>query len=200
MKCDETKPTCQQCARRNVECGGYRKDYKWRPFGETSFVPNKPPAPKPKKEVVVRANRDNAGEISKSPSNELEKQAEKPSSIVLEKDVPTASVSPQKEDVESPQESSKASVVTKVTELSPDDDEEEEELGDVFEFEGDSMIVSPELDDNLDDSTAGGVYPSGSDSFMDENMLGMTSAPLPLSISFLNMAPARVGKYMAHGC
>ncbi|KAF2839808.1 hypothetical protein M501DRAFT_1023954 [Patellaria atrata CBS 101060] len=38
LKCDETKPTCQQCARRNVQCGGYRKDFKWRPFEETSFV------------------------------------------------------------------------------------------------------------------------------------------------------------------
>ncbi|KAF2873022.1 fungal-specific transcription factor domain-containing protein [Massariosphaeria phaeospora] len=42
LKCDETKPTCQQCARRSVECGGYKKDFKWRPFEETSFG-GKPP-------------------------------------------------------------------------------------------------------------------------------------------------------------
>ena len=38
LKCDETKPTCQQCARRSVACGGYKKDFKWRPFEETSFT------------------------------------------------------------------------------------------------------------------------------------------------------------------
>ncbi|KAH4038142.1 hypothetical protein HBI81_198790 [Parastagonospora nodorum] len=36
LKCDETKPTCQQCARRAVTCGGYKKDFKWRPFEEPS--------------------------------------------------------------------------------------------------------------------------------------------------------------------
>lgn len=46
LKCDETKPTCQQCAKRGVTCGGYKKDFKWRPFEETSFshkgaAPNK---------------------------------------------------------------------------------------------------------------------------------------------------------------
>ncbi|KAH8705572.1 putative C6 finger domain protein [Talaromyces proteolyticus] len=35
LKCDETKPSCQQCHRRNVTCGGYKKDFKWRPFEET---------------------------------------------------------------------------------------------------------------------------------------------------------------------
>ncbi|KAL6710683.1 hypothetical protein ACN47E_007740 [Coniothyrium glycines] len=43
LKCDETKPTCQQCARRAVTCGGYKKDFKWRPFEEPN-VPGKPPA------------------------------------------------------------------------------------------------------------------------------------------------------------
>ncbi|OJD24777.1 hypothetical protein ACJ73_03860 [Blastomyces percursus] len=38
LKCDETKPTCQQCHKRNVTCGGYKKDFKWRPFEETSFM------------------------------------------------------------------------------------------------------------------------------------------------------------------
>ncbi|KAF1949226.1 hypothetical protein CC80DRAFT_484878 [Byssothecium circinans] len=37
LKCDETKPTCQQCARRSVSCGGYKKDFKWRPFEESTF-------------------------------------------------------------------------------------------------------------------------------------------------------------------
>ncbi|KAJ4369046.1 hypothetical protein N0V83_006128 [Neocucurbitaria cava] len=49
LKCDETKPTCQQCARRAVTCGGYKKDFKWRPFEEPS-IPGKPPG-KPRKDV-----------------------------------------------------------------------------------------------------------------------------------------------------
>ena len=40
LKCDETKPTCQQCHKRNVECGGYKKDYKWR--DGIIKVPSKP--------------------------------------------------------------------------------------------------------------------------------------------------------------
>ncbi|KAI9709918.1 MAG: hypothetical protein M1820_002996 [Bogoriella megaspora] len=34
LKCDETKPACLQCMKRNVQCGGYAKDYKWRIFEE----------------------------------------------------------------------------------------------------------------------------------------------------------------------
>ena len=48
LKCDEAKPTCQQCTKRNVDCGGYKKDFKWRSFEDSSFNPNKP-ATKPKK-------------------------------------------------------------------------------------------------------------------------------------------------------
>ncbi|RMZ92613.1 hypothetical protein DV736_g152, partial [Chaetothyriales sp. CBS 134916] len=44
LKCDETKPQCQQCAKRNVACEGYRKDYKWRSFEDTTFNPNRPSA------------------------------------------------------------------------------------------------------------------------------------------------------------
>ena len=47
LKCDETKPTCSQCSKRNVVCEGYKKDYKWRSFEETSFNPR--PIPKSKK-------------------------------------------------------------------------------------------------------------------------------------------------------
>ncbi|KAF2726722.1 hypothetical protein EJ04DRAFT_582514 [Polyplosphaeria fusca] len=31
MKCDETKPSCHQCARRGHACGGYKIDFKWKP-------------------------------------------------------------------------------------------------------------------------------------------------------------------------
>ncbi|ORY18717.1 fungal-specific transcription factor domain-domain-containing protein [Clohesyomyces aquaticus] len=44
LKCDETKPSCQQCARRGVVCGGYKKDFKWRPFEEASFTGKPSPA------------------------------------------------------------------------------------------------------------------------------------------------------------
>ncbi|PWY90456.1 putative C6 finger domain protein, partial [Aspergillus sclerotioniger CBS 115572] len=37
LKCDESKPTCLQCKKRNVDCGGYKKDFKWRPFEETNI-------------------------------------------------------------------------------------------------------------------------------------------------------------------
>jgi len=46
LKCDETKPSCQQCHKRSVTCGGYKKDFKWRPFEETTFNKVAPPRPK----------------------------------------------------------------------------------------------------------------------------------------------------------
>ena len=48
LKCDETKPSCQQCYKRQVECGGYKKDFKWRAFEEATFV-SKPTSPTLKK-------------------------------------------------------------------------------------------------------------------------------------------------------
>lgn len=38
LKCDETKPSCEQCHKRSVTCGGYKKDFKWRPFEETAVA------------------------------------------------------------------------------------------------------------------------------------------------------------------
>ena len=32
LKCDETRPHCQRCERRKVECGGYKTTFKWKPF------------------------------------------------------------------------------------------------------------------------------------------------------------------------
>ncbi|QDS70556.1 hypothetical protein FKW77_010437 [Venturia effusa] len=72
LKCDETKPSCQQCARRNVDCGGYRKDYKWRPFGETASVTGRPPGSttvKSKKEVTKDKPRS---EHSPSPADTVQ--------------------------------------------------------------------------------------------------------------------------------
>ncbi|KAI5809784.1 fungal-specific transcription factor domain-containing protein [Peziza echinospora] len=46
LKCDETKPTCQQCAKRGVECGGYKKDFKWRAYEETQLTSKAPKQPR----------------------------------------------------------------------------------------------------------------------------------------------------------
>ncbi|KAF2419001.1 hypothetical protein EJ08DRAFT_654115 [Tothia fuscella] len=67
LKCDETKPTCQQCARRSVDCGGYRKDYKWRPFGEMSFTTGRPPGAKNKKDIVITTGHKPTPSQSTSP-------------------------------------------------------------------------------------------------------------------------------------
>ncbi|KAH0613864.1 uncharacterized protein H6S33_005750 [Morchella sextelata] len=37
LKCDESKPTCHQCQKRGVTCGGYKKDFKWRAFEESAL-------------------------------------------------------------------------------------------------------------------------------------------------------------------
>lgn len=47
LKCDETKPICHQCQKRSVTCDGYKKDFKWRSFEETSFITKS--ASKPRK-------------------------------------------------------------------------------------------------------------------------------------------------------
>ncbi|KAG9248337.1 fungal-specific transcription factor domain-containing protein [Calycina marina] len=52
LKCDETKPTCHHCHKRNVPCGGYKKDFKWRPFEEATLV-NKPAGPRTKRNSIV---------------------------------------------------------------------------------------------------------------------------------------------------
>lgn len=49
LKCDEGKPSCQQCHRRNVTCEGYKKDFKWRAFEEATFTTKPIPSPKAKK-------------------------------------------------------------------------------------------------------------------------------------------------------
>ncbi|KAI4172953.1 MAG: hypothetical protein LQ343_003240 [Gyalolechia ehrenbergii] len=45
LKCDETKPSCQQCQKRKVTCGGYKKDFKWRAFEESTFTTKPIPSP-----------------------------------------------------------------------------------------------------------------------------------------------------------
>ncbi|RFU31816.1 hypothetical protein B7463_g4497, partial [Scytalidium lignicola] len=75
LKCDETKPSCQQCHKRNVTCGGYKKDFKWRPFEETTLT-NKvaPPKAKPRSTSISAAANNTINhalspeKLSKSPS------------------------------------------------------------------------------------------------------------------------------------
>ncbi|KAE9981401.1 hypothetical protein BLS_007477 [Venturia inaequalis] len=84
LKCDETKPSCQQCARRNVDCGGYRKDYKWRPFGETNLTADRPQGTasgsKPKKEVTFAVTTQKPRyEHSPSPPDTIQSGSASPS-------------------------------------------------------------------------------------------------------------------------
>ncbi|KAF3941669.1 hypothetical protein ABW19_dt0206896 [Dactylella cylindrospora] len=54
LKCDETKPTCLQCEKRGVPCGGYKKDFKWRAF-EESDLSGKGSKSRPKRMLSSRA-------------------------------------------------------------------------------------------------------------------------------------------------
>lgn len=47
LKCDEIKPSCHQCQKRKVTCGGYKKDFKWRAFAESTFTTKPIPSPNP---------------------------------------------------------------------------------------------------------------------------------------------------------
>ncbi|KIW47421.1 uncharacterized protein PV06_00118 [Exophiala oligosperma] len=64
LKCDETKPSCAQCQKRNVVCEGYKKDYKWRTFEETTFS-TKPTS----KKKAFRSNSYHADQYGPRPLN-----------------------------------------------------------------------------------------------------------------------------------
>ncbi|KAF2136581.1 uncharacterized protein K452DRAFT_313081 [Aplosporella prunicola CBS 121167] len=96
LKCDETKPTCQQCARRSVPCGGYKKDFKWRPFEEANFVGNKPTAGKQRKASPSPAQAQNPSAKSRSPP-----AAERPK-VTFADDVPSRSSAEQQAPVSLP--------------------------------------------------------------------------------------------------
>ncbi|KAL1965214.1 hypothetical protein VTN77DRAFT_5968 [Rasamsonia byssochlamydoides] len=87
LKCDETKPTCLQCHKRNVTCGGYKKDFKWRPFEETILASKS--APKAKKATSPppygpsRISTTNASVLGKSTSPRREDRKLSTSSIKL---------------------------------------------------------------------------------------------------------------------
>ncbi|KAF2014562.1 hypothetical protein BU24DRAFT_451570 [Aaosphaeria arxii CBS 175.79] len=58
MKCDEAKPSCQQCTRRGIPCGGYKKDLKWKAFGQPR-AQNPNPASRPSGASKSNAERSN---------------------------------------------------------------------------------------------------------------------------------------------
>ncbi|KAH8750459.1 fungal-specific transcription factor domain-containing protein [Hyaloscypha finlandica] len=58
LKCDETKPSCQQCHKRSVTCGGYKKDFKWRPFEETTFSNKLAPTRQKRNSIVLNKPPD----------------------------------------------------------------------------------------------------------------------------------------------
>ena len=66
LKCDETKPLCEQCRKRNVQCGGYSKAFKWRSFEEANFTGKSGLKPKKGKPLQL-PDRDNSSESSVLP-------------------------------------------------------------------------------------------------------------------------------------
>ncbi|KAK6503575.1 hypothetical protein TWF481_008589 [Arthrobotrys musiformis] len=66
LKCDETKPTCLQCEKRGVPCGGYKKDFKWRAFEESDLSgKGSKSRPKPLSSLPAKPKRG----ISSGPSS-----------------------------------------------------------------------------------------------------------------------------------
>ncbi|KAF3285401.1 hypothetical protein TWF970_010458 [Orbilia oligospora] len=66
LKCDETKPTCLQCEKRGVPCGGYKKDFKWRAFEESDLTgKGSKSRPKPLSSLPAKPKRG----ISSGPSS-----------------------------------------------------------------------------------------------------------------------------------
>ncbi|KAL6247418.1 hypothetical protein RBB50_005764 [Rhinocladiella similis] len=81
-KCDETKPSCQQCTRRGLTCGGYPKFLKWRPVGRKvakeqprSFNPysriniQSTEKQQPRRTRIQQENDPTAGSQLKAPSS-----------------------------------------------------------------------------------------------------------------------------------
>ncbi|KGO62330.1 Protein of unknown function DUF3468 [Penicillium expansum] len=66
LKCDEIKPSCHQCERRKVECGGYKKDFKWRPFEEINLASGRPTVTKAKKASPSSHKAPSAANIDQS--------------------------------------------------------------------------------------------------------------------------------------
>ncbi|KAJ5932003.1 hypothetical protein N7516_006492 [Penicillium verrucosum] len=66
LKCDEVKPSCHQCKRRKVQCGGYKKDFKWRPFEDINLASGRPTATKAKKAKSSSHQAPSVGNIGQT--------------------------------------------------------------------------------------------------------------------------------------
>lgn len=40
LKCGEEKPACTNCIKRGVQCGGYKKTFQWRDYGNAQVKTN----------------------------------------------------------------------------------------------------------------------------------------------------------------
>ena len=49
LKCDETHPSCLQCKKRNVDCGGYKKTFTFRTVQKDNFPQSTAPRPRKSK-------------------------------------------------------------------------------------------------------------------------------------------------------
>ena len=74
LKCDETKPVCQQCDKKGVQCEGYEKVLKWRPQEDT--FKTKPASPRPRKSrfekslpILVMADNISICQLHYNPSS-----------------------------------------------------------------------------------------------------------------------------------
>lgn len=61
MKCDETKPGCNQCSRRRITCGGYKKDIRFRPVEKGPAPAILPPRTPASTEEGETSSVDNTG-------------------------------------------------------------------------------------------------------------------------------------------
>ncbi|KAF2138213.1 uncharacterized protein K452DRAFT_311582 [Aplosporella prunicola CBS 121167] len=72
MKCDETKPSCQQCVRRRITCGGYKKNIRWKAFGKSRDASEQPDQIRPLDKGAAAENQlQNAMPLSSSCLSEM---------------------------------------------------------------------------------------------------------------------------------
>lgn len=156
-----------------MECGGYRKDYKWRPFEETSFTSYKPPgAAKPKKDIVIRTTQSLTKEKPKSPLDEAAK--------FLGRASPDLTPG-QERDVKQIQKPMKGVEVVTHTEEVLDEDEDLDGAPGIFDLDDEGFDVADHED--LEDDQR----PQSTHGFMHQSMPATSSGSMPLSLSFSGM-------------
>ncbi|GKZ19326.1 hypothetical protein AbraIFM66951_005555 [Aspergillus brasiliensis] len=69
LKCDETKPTCIQCRKRNATCEGYTKEFKWRNlYGQENLVGGTNASANTQKAISCQPNEIPKPETSRYPA------------------------------------------------------------------------------------------------------------------------------------